>query len=824
MVKKLVIISLFFSFASVIPSALVNRANATVYTWSAAADGNWSTTTNWTPNGTPGASDTVTFDGTSVKNCTRSAPVTVAGMTITAAYSGTIAQSTNDITVSGDFSMAGGTFDINANLSVGGNFSITGGITNYWWGVILTGTGTYTATIDGTWIKYFLTCGAAGKTTTLTGSISSGANTSVTVGSGTLDLNNIYGLEIRGPSSLTVNGGRINNGTVKFTTINTATIPSATYSTLLVYPNGNPTYKCVLGGNVICTGDLKIGNGVAAVGLDTNGYSITAANILTGRDVDGNEGSTGNMLKCNGSTITTTGNVTIPVGSIVDADSSHWYVGDGTFSNSGTFNAGTSTLEFTGNSSVSSAGNLYNLIIGGSGKTTTLSSNVTVANDLTIGSGATLTAGSNTLTVNGNLTNSGTLSTPSFTVLAGKTALMNAGSVWNITNGKTLTVQGTLKSTGTSTNMTTVQSSSSSGYFGLAATDGGKVDLTGCKLYYLNKDGLTINSTGNITKMDNVELKYGESGGTHLKVLNGQSITITNMVFDDIANGGTNITVKNNSKIKVNKYRRGKNRDSIESGSNVIWGIEQSINPVEGGRIVSNDDPLTYIDIPANSQKREMTFALGQLQEWELPLSSQPATVVRAYTLEAVDKDGKQVKILDGPITLVIHTSTNGTDVLDSGGLTTGIKVSEASNRLSMGYWNERYWVKLGGRIDKSNNDNDVTISTKVSHLSKYAIVTKEATQSIAINVSPNPFTPASSDSRFNRVNFSFNNENNEEVELKIWDLTAGLVRTIREYGTSSISWDGRNEYGEIVEGGVYIWQLKVGKDVAGKGTVVVAK
>jgi len=44
-------------------------AQATEYIWTGASPGNdrlWSTTTNWSPSGTPGASDTVKFTGTSL--------------------------------------------------------------------------------------------------------------------------------------------------------------------------------------------------------------------------------------------------------------------------------------------------------------------------------------------------------------------------------------------------------------------------------------------------------------------------------------------------------------------------------------------------------------------------------------------------------------------------------------------------------------------------------------------------------------------------------------------------------------------------------------
>jgi hypothetical protein len=38
------------------------------------------------------------------------------------------------------------------------------------------------------------------------------------------------------------------------------------------------------------------------------------------------------------------------------------------------------------------------------------------------------------------------------------------------------------------------------------------------------------------------------------------------------------------------------------------------------------------------------------------------------------------------------------------------------------------------------------------------------------------------------------------------------------------MSWDGRDDNADIVEAGVYIYQLKVGNVLVGKGTIVLAK
>lgn len=90
----------------------------------------------------------------------------------------------------------------------------------------------------------------------------------------------------------------------------------------------------------------------------------------------------------------------------------------------------------------------------------------------------------------------------------------------------------------------------------------------------------------------------------------------------------------------------------------------------------------------------------------------------------------------------------------------------------------------------------------------------------------PNPFTPLSSNPRFNRVTFSARGleEAEGEFTVKIYDIGGGLVKElITTSGEQELNWDGKNEDGELVESGVYIYQLQVGERYA-TGTVVVAK
>ena len=90
----------------------------------------------------------------------------------------------------------------------------------------------------------------------------------------------------------------------------------------------------------------------------------------------------------------------------------------------------------------------------------------------------------------------------------------------------------------------------------------------------------------------------------------------------------------------------------------------------------------------------------------------------------------------------------------------------------------------------------------------------------------PNPFTPLSPDEDFNRVVFPARalEETSGEFRVLIFDIDGMLVRTLTALpGETELIWDGHDETGEIVESGVYVYQLQVGESFK-TGTLIVAK
>ena len=91
----------------------------------------------------------------------------------------------------------------------------------------------------------------------------------------------------------------------------------------------------------------------------------------------------------------------------------------------------------------------------------------------------------------------------------------------------------------------------------------------------------------------------------------------------------------------------------------------------------------------------------------------------------------------------------------------------------------------------------------------------------------PNPFTPLSDNPDFNRVVFPARAIEGVEGEFSvlIFNINGVLIRELKsaDPGTRDLEWDGKDELGNFVESGVYVYQIQVGESFD-TGTVIVAK
>ena len=323
---------------------------------------NWSCAANWSGDTAPTTSDVAIFDGTSTKNATINANISVAGISINAGYSGTITQSsTFTVTVgSSNYSQAAGTFTGGSgDITVNGTYALSGG--------------TFTST---------------------TGTLAIGGNFTHTAG-GTFSHNNG-----------TVNLGGGANGAF---TADVAT--SETFNNLTINPYAPQTYTIASGDTLIALGTFTHSGGFlmtgtieargdVVVGASSHGstalLSFTGGNNQTytdqgGDEVDGditvNKSAGTVTLASNADWNATSQDVTITSGTL--ASSSYNITTNNFTVNGGTFTGGSGTVTTSGPMLVSSG-----TFTGGSG-------NITVNNIFTL-SGGTFTSTSGTFTLNRN--------------------------------------------------------------------------------------------------------------------------------------------------------------------------------------------------------------------------------------------------------------------------------------------------------------------------------------------------------------------------------------------------------------------------------------
>ena len=72
---------------------------------------------------------------------------------------------------------------------------------------------------------------------------------------------------------------------------------------------------------------------------------------------------------------------------------------------------------------------------------------------------------------------------------------------------------------------------------------------------------------------------------------------------------------------------------------------------------------------------------------------------------------------------------------------------------------------------------------------------------------SPNPFNPSTT------ISYSVPEGTSVQVTLKVYDIRGRLVRTlvdeVRQPGTYSVFWDGKDEAGCQVSSGVYLYRMQ---------------
>jgi len=316
-------------------------------------------------------------------------------------------------------------------------------------------------------------------------------------------------------------------------------------------------------------------------------------------------------------------------------------------------------------------------------------------------------------------------------------------------------------------------------------------------------------------------------------IISGQSSDITSCLWDIYSNRIKSIKIQ----FKVNK---GKGRLDKEEGESDVTGKikikffddngKPGINTINvtalqlsqdiqinvavlvygknGGTIVASEDPNTQVVIPPDAVSGDVQLMIKTGDE----LSDETKDKVNHANDKAVDSmcedkvrgfeckkdDGSDYGDFDDLVTIEIpYTDDDNDDVVDG----TCIKVDD----LKVCRLNEdtECWEKVndGGcnEIDKERK----VIKAQVGHFSTYNIGALSSSGLSEFRVYPNP------------INFSKSVRNTlkfgnlpQNTKIEIYDIIGRLVRSINSLDSSNVEWDGKNESGESISMGLYIYLL----------------
>lgn len=338
-------------------------------TWVGSADNSWSLATNWLEGSVPVTTDTVTFSGVGVTNCTIDALGTFSGGTIdlTAAWANTITQNSGiNLNIAG-FTQAAGTLTCSATATwtsttfalSGGTFTQGGAFVSTTFGI--TGTGIYTgssATMSTTAVTHSntATITATSGIWSLAGSWTKNNTPTFNANSGTI---NITAASTFSPA-VTLNLVTINTAAaVTIASGTTCPLGSAPTSTTGAGNNFGVTGVVTWTGLWTHTGSIVVNAGGTLTGSSTPTINVSSNLNISATGTITNTIGTITLATANGCTLTDTGD---------KLSASTFIIGDGTskavvvaasttcrIGTTPTSNIGTSTLTVTGTLTYSGA-------------------------------------------------------------------------------------------------------------------------------------------------------------------------------------------------------------------------------------------------------------------------------------------------------------------------------------------------------------------------------------------------------------------------------------------------------------------------------------
>ena len=248
---------------------------------------------------------------------------------------------------------------------------------------------------------------------------------------------------------------------------------------------------------------------------------------------------------------------------------------------------------------------------------------------------------------------------------------------------------------------------------------------------------------------------------------------------------------------------------------------------IDNNIIAQTEDGTTRISIP--SEIGDILYESGEYKEdlkidVERKIGEETGRVLRScnFTIKKGESNEtiKNFAFKEPKATIVFTYKINPFGMTEF----RNIQASQAKKQFAIFRYNGLEWLKLGGQVD----ENTYTVTVKTRQLGTYRLQESLRHEFSLTYVIPRIFTPG--DDMWNKVvRLHFDNQYDKQCSAaKIFDIRGALVRDLTleiEYtpGAAEICWDGKDENGNIVPSGVYIYQIETDKEVI-NGTIVVAR
>ncbi len=242
---------------------------------------------------------------------------------------------------------------------------------------------------------------------------------------------------------------------------------------------------------------------------------------------------------------------------------------------------------------------------------------------------------------------------------------------------------------------------------------------------------------------------------------------------------------------------------------NTFTSSDQKVQVVLSLGAVSND---VYIDINRNPTRIPTIEAannkvLAEGNRFFFPIDPSISDI-NAYGTDDVRVTGT----FEAPVTVILYYSDENND-----GIVDGVSPEALVRGLRL-YWLDEtnsLWVKAPNAV---LNASQHSLSAVVKHFSVYTLMATPASSLSEAIAFPNPFKPSAGHTAVTFSNLS------SQCTIKIFTLTGDPVKTIVESdGDGKAVWDVKNDAGEAVASGLYLYVIESADDVK-RGKLVIIK